>query len=52
MAEEQIRLDEMFVRTLLNNRTEEVHAVMALLRKNGMYVSSDVQALLEQIYRK
>jgi len=52
MAEEQIRLDEMFVKTLLNNRTEEVQSVMALLRKNGMYISNDVQAIIDSIYKK
>jgi len=52
MAEEQIRLDEMFVKTLLNNRTEEVQSVMALLRKNGMYISTDIQTIIESIYKK
>jgi len=52
MAEEQIRLDEMFVKTLLYNRNEEVQSVMALLRKNGMYISNDVQAIIDSIYKK
>jgi len=50
MAEEQIRLDEMFVKTLLYNRNEEVQSVMALLRKNGMYISNDIQAIIDSIY--
>jgi len=52
MAEEQIRLDEMFVKTLLYNRNEEVQSVMALLRKNGMYISNDIQAIIDSIYKK
>lgn len=46
---DKLRMDEMFVRTLLNNRNEEVKSAMCSLRGNNMFMTEEVAQLVEHM---
>lgn len=42
----------MFIKTVLNNRTEDIGAIMPGIKKNNMYITEEFLGMITKMYQK